>query len=1289
MTLQRHALSLAAILYAISLLPALAQDDKPSAQALRTQAPVTVDGVLDEAVWQAGDWQTGFTSAANTEENRGNPRPVDIQTRFKAAFDDQFLCVAVECDEPSPDGIRADITAHDGTVWADDCIEIFFDPAGEGRYYHHFLINTVGAWYDDYGADYGLVHVKLWDCAIRTAAKVDAEARKWTVEVAIPFGGLNLYEDAGPDWAWNVTRERHAGGTLELSSWSPLKGNFHAPKLFGTLKGIDVDFRRFALPVSNVTSAVSRAGSGVNTVTISAQVGNDCGADRRLTASAGLFGKQNETVRTEPFSVPAGGKVTLSLPELKVRSSLPGASFLIELRDEETGQIVKSMVKSLEADYRPVTLSVLEPCYRDTIYATEDIREIIFRVALAPDVEREAVSLALSLKSAGGETVTSRTVPLADAGAPLRLPAADLAVGRYSLAVEVCDANGKTLHKAERTINKLPPPDSGNEVRIDEHGNILVNGKPWIGIGWYGSVPTDDPRADVVALQNLNIPVVVRPPETKSISEAFDQHGIYSVVSVENGRLYYSFDLWRQSEREKGERIQQEIKELPAPSEMTEGYLRQLIDCVRGEPGLLGYYIADEPEIHNTRSDYLENMYRLIAEIDPYHPVIVTNDTLDGIITHGYRCSDILSPDPYSSNLDYVPNFMKRCREVLRPGQTIMLTPWHSSSQAHTTADYGTAPPYPYRVMRNQMLVALTFGARGWTGYTSPFFMPEVELRYGLPPIWREIRFLEPALAEPAPAEPLQIETEGELASWIRALDGHVYLVVVNHKPGDRSATISHPLLKGVSSLFVMSEGRSVAVSDGGFTDDFAEGDARIYTTDPAAAAFPTTAEIEQELARRKQESILPGNLLHVSRGTRASASKGYYAPWFDQYYYYAINGITDDMGWAATHAGADPAWLELTLPEPARIGRVVIHTPNLKDYDLRFQGPDGQVSEAQIRDNEETVVVHRFDPPVPCLKLRVTAISARNVPGASARQVSEIEAYEDPGEGPVTPIISAAAEVQLPHSPIPASQGVETNALWADDFANFNPRDKFAWDGKDEWVVDPAKHSATPIPGGGIKCRSIEGGSGMARIFPYDPAYRFFQVSLRNIEGTGYRFVNVGFSSSSGKPGYRGAINTSRPGIYTVDTHYIKDTYRTGAEKTCFVRTYQAQVDVTFDWFRLVQRPLNGLAVMMADGSPLPEALEQGDQIMFHLILEDPATDATVDVLADSMYSPLQINGQPYVQLFRMTPDGREWGAVVTLGEGTTPFDQTKTGYPVVFRARIVGGSLAETYASASVSFR
>jgi len=128
------------------------------------------------------------------------------------------------------------------------------------------------------------------------------------------------------------------------------------------------------------------------------------------------------------------------------------------------------------------------------------------------------------------------------------------------------------------------------------------------------------------------------------------------------------------------------------------------------------------------------------------------------------------------------------------------------------------------------------------------------------------------------------------------------------------------------------------------------------------------------------------------------------------------------------------------------------------------------------------------------------------------------------------------------------------------------------------------------------------------------------------------------------------------------------------------------------------VKRPVNGLAVMMADGSPLPQTLKQGDELLFHVILDAPATDVTVDVMTSHNYKPLPINGQPYVQLLNLVPieadtqpvegDGTEWCARVKLGEGTGKFDQTKTGYPVVFRARVTGGAIKETYASASVTF-
>jgi hypothetical protein len=1254
---------------------------KPSVKAVRAAGPVTIDGALDDGAWAAAPWQGGFTSASAGPENTGAPHLIPVQTRFKVLYDDSALYVAVECDEPSPETIVARCTEHDSMVFGDDCIEVFFDPAGEGRYYHHIAINTKGAWYDDHGADYGLVHSLMWDYVIDTAARIDAAEKKWTLEARLPFGGMVLGPDATSAWVWNVTRERYAGGSTELSSWSPVKANFHQPKFFGKLTGVDVDFRRFALAVGEPKVSVAGGGSGIKNLDITTKVRNETGAARTIAASAMLLGAPATKVTAAPLALPAGGEADVSFPTLKVGGDALEANCVFAFADAGTGEVYKSMVKRLSTDYRPIAISVLRPCYRNNIYATQKLSEIVFRVALAGDMAARTATVSYALLGADGATVCEGKAKPAGLAQPLKLPAATLKIGAYRLVAFALDAFGKEVASTATAIRKLPPPPSGNEVRIDEVGNLLVNGKPFVPLGWYGAVPTEDPRPDVVALQNLQTPAVPIMPDVSSLTKPFDEHRIYSIVSVENGRLFYSFNLWR----DPADTVHTEMTTLSAPSEKTVALVRQLVEAVRGLPGVVGYYIADEPEINNNRSDYLQNYYKLLCEMDPYHPVMVVNDTLDGIATHGFRNADILSPDPYSPELDYVPNFMKRCREVLRPGQTIILTPWWSSIQAHMTNDYGTAPPYPYRVFRNQCLVSLALGARGWTGYTSSFFMPEIEYRYGLPYVWRELRFLEKAMAAPPPAEALKVVADAEMTAWIRGAEGHLYLVVVNHKPGARKATISHPLLKGIDKLFVMSEGRDIAVRGGLFSDQFTEGDARIYTTDPAARKLPTTKAVEAELAQRQRDTAKPGNLLHWTRGTRALASEGYYAPWFSQYYYYAINGITDDLGWNCSHAGDKPAWLELVLKQPANIGRVVIYTPNLKDYDLQIQGPDGQTWVAQIRGNDKKIVEHDFRPAMPCLKLRVTALSARE----GVRQISEIEAYEQPGDGPATPVERKAGSSAAPERLIGMAAG-EPNALWSDDFTNFQHRDKYYWDGKDTaWVFDPLKHKATPKAGGGLVCTSPGEGTGMSHILPYDAAYRFFQVKIGGIEGTGYRFVNVAFSSSSGVPGYRGGINTLRPGIHTVDTHYIHDSFRKGAAKDCFVVTYMGAILCTFDWMRLVRRPEDGLAVTMADGSPLPVSVKQGDELLLQLVLAKPATDATVDVLVDAGYAPLQINGEPYVQLAKVgAKDGREWAARMKLGPGTGKFDQAKAVYPTVFRTILSGGDLRETYATACVSF-
>ena len=1271
----------------------------PRAAAVKAAGAIQVAGVLAAPAWAGAAWCTGFTSASAGGENAGAPRPAAIQTRFKVLFDASALTVGVECDERNPAGIRADVTEHDGTVWSDDCVEIFFDPDGVGRYYHHFLINTRGAWYDDYSADFGLVHGKLWDCPITPAARVDAGRKAWTAEVRIPFGALTLGEKAGSTWLWNVTRERHAGGALELTSWSPLKGNFHAPRLFGSLAGLDVDFRRFAVALGEPAVSVSGDGSGTRILSLQTRLTNQSPAARTLAGTLSLFGKPDTAVRAEKVEIAPGKDATVAFPRLAVRGGDPDALCLITFTDAGTGEIVKSAVKRLNADYRPLAIDVLEPVYRNNIYATQKLANVVFRLTPAEDVAARAAPVRWQLLDAAGTAARKGQFPANEVPEKCAFPVAGLADGKYRLAAEAIGKDGQVVARHETTLRKLPPPPAGNEVRIDEHRRIVVNGKPWLGIGWYGSIPGEDPRADVVALQNVQTPVVVIMPDSSGIGKAYAK-GVYSFVSAENGRLVYSFSLWRKPEST----VQKELSQLSAPSAEMVACVRELVAKVRAEPGVLGYYIADEPEINNSRSDYLENLYKLLAEEDPYHPVMVTNDTLDGIVTHGYRCADILNPDPYSAAFDYVPNFLKKVLEVGGRGKATMLTLWHSTGHTHFTDEWGTAPAYSYRVARNQYLVGVAYGSMGYTAYTTPFYLPEVQYRYGLPYVWREMRFLEKAILAPPPAEPLRVEAPIEMARWIRQADGNTYLMVVQHKPGQCQAKISHPLLRGVSRLYVLSEGREVAVQAGAFTDRFTEGDARVYTTDPRARDLKSVAAVEQELSERERACVKPGNLLHSSKGTRALASEGFYAPWFFQYFYYALNGITDDIGWAASHAGGKPAWFEVVLKQPARVGRIVLYTPNLKDYTLDLRAPDGSVQRVTVTDNKTFgVIEHNFRPALSCMKIRltVTAVQPATCEMGNVPLLREIEAYEEPGAGPATPVTQAGAPV-APPAPAPVAAEAATagpNAMWAEEFRNFESAGKFLWNAQDtKWVLNPENLRAQGKPAGGVAVACLlPSGAGMSHLFPYDPAYRFFQVNLSGIAGEGYRFTNVGFGVSSGAKGYRGAVNTARPGIYTVDTHAIHPDFREGKNKQCFVTVYASGAgkgadgtvrpgpEFTFEGMRLARRPENGLAVTLADGSPLPAVLKQGDELLFRLTLSAPAVDAAVEAKKSHEYSPLPMNGEPYVQLVKTDADGREWAGRVKLGPGTGKF--ALAGYPLVFRAMITGAPVKESYFSAFTS--
>ncbi len=962
-------------------------------------------------------------------------------------------------------------------------------------------------------------------------------------------------------------------------------------------------------------------------------------------------------------------------------------------------------------------LEVQLPPYRQTIYATQADQSMVLSVQLPATLQADVRDIHARLLDADQHELAAVGPGLKPTD-PLRFDGRALAAGNYTVVVSALAPDGREVAVSQVSVRKLDRAP-GSEVRVDEHGNLMVNGQPSIQIGWYGAVRLDDPRPEVLQLQNLQTAVVVFYPDRSPVSQLFTEHGIRTIVDLEPGRLLYAFELWKDPHHP----VPGEHTRLAAPSAECRELLRKMIDLLRDEPGLFGWYIADEPEINQFRADYLEAYYQTIRELDPFHPVIVTNDTLDGIDAMGVRCCDILVPDPYSPKPSYVPDFLARANRARGGGQGLMITPWHCAQHTHFTGEFSSGLPYPYRVMRGQYLATLTAGGRGFLGYVSDFFLPEPRLRIGLPHLWREVRYLEPFLHEqsltgtstPLTGEPLCVKVfspptdasvQGSpvthddtsassiprILSWIGTHDRHLALIVMNGDSVARRISVQHPLLT-MAQLHVASEARSVSIHQRGFVDDIPAGEGHVYTDDPRCLILPTIRHIEDEIMAFEQSSAKAGNLLHVSRGVTARASSGT-TPWYAQFFYYAINGITDDEGWYVTHAPL-PQWIELALPEPQSIHRIVLHTPNLLDYDLQFRTAEGSVFTAEVRGNQQDVVEHRLATPVSALKVRLVARTLRAESSVAQAMVREIEAYADPGgDGNIPlPVIgsSPADELTVETGSGPAT-ATTVLPLWREDFSHFEQKPRLHEGSDLAWALNPAEfHARYDDAARCLRCTATSsvGYASMNRLVPYSSDYRCLQLTVPEIQGDGYKWLTVALNDPGGNTAARSAVQTLKPGRYTVDTHALHDWFRQAGSPQALLGIYvMKDIDYAFTDLRLTQQPTDGLLVTMADGTPLPRVLKLGDRLLFQLFLNEPAIDAVVELQRDATYQPVRINGEPYVQLLKAgrDKDGRYWSAVVTLGAGTDTFHVE--GYPVLFRAVITGGALCETMSTLMVDF-
>ena len=188
----------------------------------RAEAPLTVDGVLDEPAWQAAPLVSGFTWY-------DKPDLLPVQAFFRVLCDDEQLYFGIVCDEPLIDKLAPVAQARDThAVFEGETVEIFIDPKHDGSYYQ-FAANAAGSVWDSRASD------TTWNAAVTAAAKVDPAAKQWSLEFAVPFRDLGIAPAEGAVIGFNVCRDRHLGSGREWSNWAQTQANFHDPERFAHL----------------------------------------------------------------------------------------------------------------------------------------------------------------------------------------------------------------------------------------------------------------------------------------------------------------------------------------------------------------------------------------------------------------------------------------------------------------------------------------------------------------------------------------------------------------------------------------------------------------------------------------------------------------------------------------------------------------------------------------------------------------------------------------------------------------------------------------------------------------------------------------------------------------------------------------------------------------------------------------------------------------------------------------------------------------------------------------------
>lgn len=194
----------------------------------RGKNEISIDGTLDEPVWQNAAWQDDFTQYEPSEGKKPSQK-----TEFAILFDENYLYVGFKCWDSSPDSIVQRLTRRD--EMDGDFVAVQFDSYHDKRTAFSFMANAAGIKNDFVISNDGENEDNTWDAI--WIVKTSRDDKGWYSEMKIPLTQLRFKSESEQTWGLQVGRSFFRKQEVSLWQASSKKTSGWVSQ-YGELKGL-------------------------------------------------------------------------------------------------------------------------------------------------------------------------------------------------------------------------------------------------------------------------------------------------------------------------------------------------------------------------------------------------------------------------------------------------------------------------------------------------------------------------------------------------------------------------------------------------------------------------------------------------------------------------------------------------------------------------------------------------------------------------------------------------------------------------------------------------------------------------------------------------------------------------------------------------------------------------------------------------------------------------------------------------------------------------------------------